>query len=68
MSCGLYAQSVLAELFAAEGFRCEEVQVQERRISNRLRALDMDRRWIQGVFTHTGAPSAPGMCQACPCA
>jgi hypothetical protein len=51
-------QAALVRLFAAEGFRCEGVVVQERRIQNRLRQLDMDRRWIQAVFTYTGEAPA----------
>ena len=51
-------QAALVGLFSAEGFRCEGVAVQARRIQNRLRQLDMDRRWIQAVFTYTGAAPA----------
>ena len=53
-------QAALVELFAAEGFRCEDVRLQERRIQNRLLGLDMDRRWIQAVFTYMGSSSGGG--------
>ena len=51
-------------LFEAEGFHCEGVAVQERRIQNRLRQLEMDRRWIQGSFTYIGSHAA-GIFHAC---
>jgi hypothetical protein len=53
-------QEALVELFAAEGFTCEDVRLQERRIQNRLLGLDMDRRWLQAVFTYSG--SSGGSC------
>lgn len=56
-SAYLGMQAALVELFAAEGFSCEDVRLQERRIQNRLLALDMDRRWIQAVFAYTGSIS-----------
>ena len=62
----LWCQAALVGLFEVEGFRSEGVAVQERRIQNRLRQLDMDRRWIQGTFTYLGGACHAGEpCQAC---
>ena len=46
------------DLFRRNGFRCEDVHVHERRVENRAKALTMDRRWIQALFTYDGREEA----------
>lgn len=53
---------MLVDLFRRNGFRCEDVHVHERQVENRGKALTMDRRWIQALFTYDGRQenSPPG--------
>lgn len=58
---------LVEQLFRAAGFRCKDVHVHERQVENRAKALTMERRWIQAVFTYlgTGEQVSPGWCGHC---
>lgn len=47
-------QAELRQLFAAEGFRCDDIVTHQRTISNRARELTMERQWVQATFTYLG--------------
>ncbi|BDA43460.1 probable tRNA N(3)-methylcytidine methyltransferase METTL6 at N-terminal half [Coccomyxa sp. Obi] len=49
-----FPEVMLVDLFRRNGFRCEDVHVHERQVENRAKALTMDRRWIQALFTYDG--------------
>ena len=57
---GYGRQDELRALFEDAGFHCNDVSVHERRISNHARAVDMDRRWIQAIFSWPS--TASGQC------
>ena len=50
-------QEGLRALFQAQGFRCDALHVRAVCLENRVRALAMDRRWVQAAFTLVAPPS-----------
>lgn len=54
-------QAGLEELFDKEGFCCREIAFVDKVVENRLRQLQMDRRWIQAVFATNSAGVRPSL-------
>lgn len=51
-------QAELREVFAAEGFHCDDIVTHQRQIANRALQLTMERQWVQATFTYLGPGTA----------
>lgn len=60
-----FSHAEVRQLFAAEGFRCDDIVTHQRTISNRARELTMERQWVQATFTYVG-PAQEGAAAAVP--
>ena len=51
-------QEGLVELFASQGFACEDLVLHDKVVDNRKSGVRMPRKWIQAVFRYKGQTSA----------
>ncbi|KAI7846222.1 hypothetical protein COHA_000292 [Chlorella ohadii] len=56
--CGRAVADRVRSIFEAEGFDCEYVGAANKLMENRKKGEQLDRRFVQAVFTYTGQPSA----------
>ncbi|PRW58059.1 Methyltransferase 6 [Chlorella sorokiniana] len=58
-TCAYYfTEERVRAVFEAEGFVCEYIGAANKLLENRKKGEQMDRRFVQAVFTYTGQPSA----------